>query len=151
MIANKLAAMSEQRGECVVWCGWINTGGYGRLYHKGRNLYAHRVAWELANGREIPKGMMIDHLCRNRACLRPEHLRLASARMNTVENSVSTPAANAAKTHCVNGHELTPENVRIVKRGTNRRYCRACERVRSLDYFHRVGKNKRRRVEAGDA
>jgi hypothetical protein len=151
-LRTKLAQMSDRSGECLVWSGWITEGGYGRVYHSGKNHYVHRLAWADSQGQDIPAGMMIDHICRNRACLRPEHLRLVSARTNSVENSVGKTARNVAKTHCVNGHEFTTDNTRLVKRkGTDRRYCRACERARSADYFRRIGKDKRRMVEAGDA
>lgn len=57
---------------CDVWQRALTRYGYGKLGTRG----AHRVAWELANEQTIPKGMHVHHLCRNRACVNPDHLEL---------------------------------------------------------------------------
>ena len=57
------------------------TNGYSRVWHKGKLWRGHRLAWELTNG-AIPEGMVIDHLCRNRACVNLNHLRLVSQQEN---------------------------------------------------------------------
>jgi hypothetical protein len=58
---------------CWDWTGSLNGDGYGKTYVDGTLLLVHRFAYELLVG-PIPEGMTLDHLCRNRACLRPSHL-----------------------------------------------------------------------------
>lgn len=67
---------------CWLWTARTNAFGYGSasLGHE-RSALAHRVAYEYANG-PIPKGMELDHVCRTRACVRPDHLRLATRKQN---------------------------------------------------------------------
>ena len=72
---------TERDGACLVWTGARNEAGYGRTGIAGRDLLAHRYAWERANG-QIPEGMVIDHMCRNRACVEVSHLRLATPKQN---------------------------------------------------------------------
>lgn len=75
------AARTERRGECLIWTGSKDSGGYGHLRVNGRHTKAHRYAWECDHG-PIPDGMLIDHKCFNRACVNVEHLRLATLQQN---------------------------------------------------------------------
>lgn len=77
-----LAARTEPQGNCLIWTGGLDASGYGSITTGGRRRPAHRVAWEIANG-PIPDGLVMDHVCRNRACVRIEHLRTATAAQNT--------------------------------------------------------------------
>lgn len=79
----KLGERSKRDDEtgCLVWSGRLERG-YGRMQYDGRTQYAHRIAWQLARG-PVGKGMTIDHLCHNRACIEVDHLREATPEANS--------------------------------------------------------------------
>jgi len=106
-----------------LWLGTTARNGYGR-YDKNQ---AHRVSWFLTNG-QIPDGMVVDHICRERRCVNPQHLRIVTIRINSLENSESPAAKNSRKTHCRRGHEFTKENtyISVRKNGKRSRGCRTC-------------------------
>ena len=86
--AAAFVARTTERGECIVWTGSRNGKGYGEIHTPSGKQYAHRYAWEQANG-PIPEGMVVDHVCYNRSCVKPEHLRLARIRENQANRSGS--------------------------------------------------------------
>lgn len=110
---------------CWLWTGQVDPFGYGLLSVRQRRLKTHRIGWTLANG-PIPDDEVVDHLCRVPACVNPAHLELVSNRENILRG-VSPQALNARKTHCQNGHLLSPENL-LVHRGVlaGHRTCRLC-------------------------
>ena len=111
---------------CWQWTGTISVKGYGRFRLQGRMAAAHRLAYHLAIG-PVPQGLQLDHLCRNRGCVRPDHLEAVTARVNLLRGQTKA-AANARKTHCPAGHPYEGENLFVIaKRGI--RKCRACHRV----------------------
>ena len=67
---------------CIIWTGALDRDGYGHLRVDGRKMLAHRYAWERQHG-PIPDGMEVDHACWERACVNPEHLRLATRSQNS--------------------------------------------------------------------
>lgn len=69
---------------CLIWTKGRNSGGYGSLWYKGKSCLVHRLAWESANGRSIPPGQVIAHVCHRPLCFEPSHLRLSSQRQNMV-------------------------------------------------------------------
>jgi hypothetical protein len=103
--------------ECWVWPGARNRLGYGAAKHEGKSYRAHRLVYQLRVG-PIPDGLVLDHLCRNRACVNPAHLE-------PVTNAENLRRAVERRTHCKQGHEFTPENTYHGKDG---RSCRICGR-----------------------
>lgn len=106
---------------CWLWIGHLNADGYGRFKYKYRSREAHRVSYENFKG-DIKH--TIDHLCRKRNCVNPEHLEDVPFRVNVLRGN--NPAAlNSRMTHCKNGHELSGDNLYTYK---NHRRCRTCMR-----------------------
>ncbi|MFB8182631.1 HNH endonuclease signature motif containing protein [Streptomyces sp. NPDC055966] len=112
-------------GPCWVWTGGL-AEGYGAFWLDGRQERAHIVAYTWAKG-EIAEGHERDHLCRNRACVRPDHLE-AVEHWTNVARGISPHGVNAAKTHCNQGHPFDTANTYINPKGA--RVCRACARAR---------------------
>lgn len=111
--------------ECWEWQGYTTPSGYGRVTFMRRPFFVHRLSYELYVA-PIPVGLTIDHLCRNRRCFNPCHLEPVSVREN-IMRAEGVAAINAAKTHCVRGHHLTPESTYTTQ---GKRNCKACVRVR---------------------
>ena len=113
---------------CWVWPGAKQPNGYGRITVGGRARFVHRVAYVEFVG-PIPDGLVVDHVCRNRACFNPEHLRCCTQGENTLAPWSQSPAALCARqTACKRGHDFTPENTRIT--GNGKRQCKTCARAR---------------------
>lgn len=110
---------------------WISNrvaqpNGYTKLGVKGRTLLTHRVAYEAFVG-PIPDGLMIDHLCRVRACCNPAHLEPVDARENLVRGDTLT-AHQVQQTHCLRGHPLSGENL-YLRPDRFGRMCRECRNM----------------------
>lgn len=104
--------------------------GYAQHMVKYKNLRAHRLSWFLHRG-EPTAGLVLDHICRNRRCVNPDHLREVTVRENTMFG-IGPTAINSAKSVCKRGHPLTKDSVRISKDGS--RICRPCECARHKRY-----------------
>ncbi len=128
---------------CWNWTGSQNGTGYGRFWD-GTNTYAHRWSYEFCVG-PIPDGLQIDHLCRNRGCVNPEHLEAVTPQTNTLRG-VGLTAQNAVKTHCVRGHPYNEANTYYEKKG---RQCRVCTKLRSR--VKRAKQRERAAALKGDA
>lgn len=118
----------------MLYAGYKNELGYGQIFFDGKYEYAHRVAYTNAKG-AIPDGLVIDHLCRIRCCINPEHLEAVTASVNTLRGY--GVLVNKQKTHCPKGHEYTAENTQYYT--TKWRRCRQCaiERYRAYRASHK--------------
>lgn len=106
---------------CLPWMA-AKTNGYGVVQYEGRVRRAHRIVYALAKG-PIPHGFEVDHLCRNRACVNPEHLEAVPQPVNNMR-SLSASALHARQSHCLRGHKVE-------------RFCRECSRIRDAARYKR--------------
>lgn len=107
--------IDEETG-CWNWKGSICGGGYGGSWLNGHHCVAHRVVWYYLKG-EIPEGLELDHLCRNRKCVNPEHLEPVTPKVNRQRQTRKNSFSGA--THCIRGHEFGSDRV-----------CHVCRRAR---------------------
>lgn len=116
--------------------------GYAETWDGVRPLLAHRVAYEFWVG-PIPAEAVIDHLCRNRGCVNPDHLEAVTEQTN-IRRGVGPSARHAVQSHCLNGHPFSEENTYVDPKG--RRECRTCkmDRRRAAGVRERSGMSKPR-------
>lgn len=110
-------------GDCYLWNKYLDKDGYGTFYFRKKSRKAHRVAVFMMQG-TIPEKMVVDHICKNRSCVNVAHLRVITARQNTLENSKSVGAINKMKEFCKMGHKFD-------KFYGKQRYCSICSSEKS--------------------
>jgi hypothetical protein len=91
----------------------------------------HKLSHIIHKG-PVPDGMDVCHTCDNRRCWNPHHLWLGTRKQNMEDCTRKGRHGNLLKTHCVNGHEFTPDNIdwRLKPSGVMGRHCKACQRER---------------------
>lgn len=119
-----MANLDITPGGCWTWTGHCYSNGYSIIAWRATQHLGHRLSFRFFRG-EIPDGLQLDHLCRNRACVNPTHLEPVTAMENT---------RRAMRSHCVNGHPFDVENTWMHK---GKRYCRECRRRRVREYLER--------------
>lgn len=125
-LARFMAKTMPAANDCILWTATKVNGGYGHVRIGGRLRLAHRVLYEHVNG-PIPAGLDLDHLCRVRACVNPNHLRPATRRENIMApGSESLTKRHAEKTACHRGHPL--EGANVYRYSDGRRRCNQCRR-----------------------
>ena len=146
--------LGDKSYHCWKWTGKISKQtkyGIHTTCENSKLKYhlAHRFSYELFKCHnvhcfnlyitleKIPEGLTIDHLCRNRWCVNPEHLEVVTLKENILRGD-SPSARNARKTHCLNGHLLSGENLYMTPEG--RRQCKTCRVVRHKKYQDKIKK-----------
>ena len=132
-IARFLSKIEISESGCWDWTAGVFSAGYALLSMGDRPnhpTYAHRFAYRVFIG-EIPEGLQLDHLCRNRKCVNPDHLEAVTGRENVLRGTGPT-AQLARKTHCPKGHPYTDSNTYI--HPPRSRNCRICRREQSAIY-----------------
>lgn len=134
-----MAKVNKQADGCWIWTASICPQGYGKFVLPGRGaVYAHRVSHELFKG-PIPDGLHVDHLCRVRSCVNPEHLEAVPSAENN-RRGISPCADNLRKDTCPRGHEYTHYTL---KDGSIRRDCRTCMRLAQMKRYRINGIKER--------
>lgn len=124
-LEKKLAfySMPEPNTGCWLWFGAMTSKGYGQLRYGDARLQAHRAAYEAEHNISIDPELVVDHRCRNRACVNPQHLEVVTQKINT-RRGYWTHSNLPIAEFCANGHRFTEVGVYIGKTGHRR--CRIC-------------------------
>lgn len=124
---------------CWLWIGWQDGKGYGKLRSGNKYVQAHRFSYEHSKG-AIPETLTIDHLCRVRACVNPDHLEAVTLIENVMRGN-SPAAIYSRREVCKNGHAFDR------KRLNGRRACSICKheynqayRAKNIDRLRAIGK-----------
>ena len=143
----RFMAKVRQSAGCWDWIAKTNRSGYGQFwdgthYPNGspRFVLAHRFSYELFVG-PIPDGLQIDHLCRNRGCVRPEHLEPVTRSVNLLRSPLMG-RANREKTCCSMGHPFDDGNTRheYTANGWHKRHCRECHNAQERARRSRIAR-----------
>ena len=131
-----IKVIPDMDSDCLLWASFLGTGGYGGFNIKAldgnwKSFQAHRVAFQIA-GNKLDRELVLDHICKKRNCVNPNHLRQVTPKQNVLFNSDSFVAYNRFKTHCPQGHEYSKDNTRLSK--TRARYCLACKRIKIASF-----------------
>lgn len=137
-IAERFWAKVQKTDGCWLWTA-SNTGGrkgyeYGTFRVNGRNVKAHRMAYELHHGVTLQPAECVLHSCDNPPCVNPAHLRIGTRKDNRADFDERGQPWQKTRTHCPKGHPYEGRNL-IMRYG--RRHCRRCMRMAGLDYYQR--------------
>lgn len=111
---------------CHLWTHGLDSHGYSAFKIDGRQIGGHIYAYVRKYG-PVPANRVLDHFrCDTKHCVNPDHVRPATNRENSLRGNDGPCAVNSRKTHCVHGHEFTPENT-YVPPGTTKRRCVRCK------------------------
>ena len=122
--------------DCWPWRWSVDSNGYGQLFvpEHHRRFRTHQLTYRLWRG-TVTDGLELDHLCRNSRCANPQHLEPVTHRVNILRGK--SPAARAAhRTHCLKGHQLSADNLRLCDLPERRR-CLMCDRARNRRSYYR--------------
>lgn len=145
------SSIPEPNCGCWIWLGDLSEQGYPHMSWHGKTSNAHRVVYEHYKGK-IPAGLQLDHLCRMRCCVNPEHLEPVTGKENVRRGTLPEVARARilAKTHCPHGHPYSGDNLAFDRSMNNARRCRICLKIKNkkgLAKYHER-KSQRRTVDA---
>ena len=115
---------------CWNWTA-AKRNGYGHFKFNGKTVRAHRFSYEIHKGK-IPKGLTIDHLCRNHSCVNAAHLEAVTSKENTLRG-YGVAGINSRKTHCIHEHPLSGSNLYVTP--NKKRQCKICD-INSSKKYH---------------
>lgn len=115
---------------CWEWSSHLMNKGYGQVGLNNKLYLAHRISYELVKG-PIPEKLVLDHLCRNRRCVNPDHLEAVTQRTNIIDRGTGKIAQAARRISCVNGHPYNAINTQYITKpnGYTSKRCRICRRI----------------------
>ena len=122
------ALVNGEISECWLWTGSLSGKGYAYMSVNNRSKQAYKIGYELTKG-PVPAGLELDHLCRTKNCVRPDHLESVTRVENQRRSPLTLAGMNIRKTHCPNGHPYDGIN----KAGS--RTCSACCREARHRYY----------------
>lgn len=132
-VAGRFWSKVDKSGDCWLWTAFVHPLGYGLFKLDGRMQRAHRVSYEIVKG-PIPQGLVLDHLCRVKHCVNPDHLEAVTQQVNINRGDLPEVLRQKQlrKTHCPQGHPYDEVNTYYKKgRGdTLTRQCRECHNSR---------------------
>jgi hypothetical protein len=148
---SRILRKTDRSGKCWLWTGYLDRDGYAVITVGKRVMRAHRVSYMTFVG-EIAEGLEIDHLCRVRHCVRPQHLEPVSRRENVLRQIDATGSIGGQRVNtiltdgvCVAGHAMDDQNT---YRNGGRVFCRTCHRERNRRYAAAKRAAARAEVEA---
>ncbi len=135
----RFLSKTEKTNTCWLWKAGKTSRGYGCFYAQGKQGTAHRWAYEHHKG-PVPEGLQIDHLCRVRHCVNPDHLEAVTQTENIRRGEGGRNMLD--RTHCPKGHPYNEENTISVKkqRGKAQRKCRVCRNEQQRRRYRRLMK-----------
>jgi hypothetical protein len=147
----KVEVLSED--ECWPWLGGTKPGGYGMFWLAGKLVVATRLAWSLRYRVPFPDDLYACHTCDNPNCVNPKHIWPGTPQHNaldaTIKGRMTAPKTiphNTLKTHCIRGHEFTPENT--IAAAPGQRACRICRRMHQREWDRKNRQAKRAAARA---
>ncbi len=130
-VQDRLDAYTDKSGDCWEWISSKNAKGYGLVCADGRMRLAHRVAYELEHG-PVPRGLVLDHICRNPSCVRPEHLHVATVKENA-ENLGGARPGNRSGVRGVHWHSKNRNWVARVKHNGKHHYAGSFDTIEAAE------------------
>ena len=152
VMANKKPALERFMAKidyvehCWIWLGAVTNAGYGVFNFYEKTELVHRVSYKIHKG-EIGEGLVIDHLCKQKLCVNPDHLEAVTQKVNWYRTDAPKKFIRELTNFCSRGHEYTPENT-LRPSYYRGRVCLICKkelaRVNSNRYYHAVVKHRKK-------